>query len=120
MLSTGDVRVSSFQCLDSSVANAACGGMAVPHCYALYFYITFSLLQAIATLYIWSYVHLTYVVDPEDCLTDVKERPLSYEVILQVSLLLNQRHTAALLGMASGSNIDLCITILICQYEVLI
>jgi hypothetical protein len=25
-----------------------------------------------------------------------------------------------LLGMASGSNIDLCITILICQYEVLI
>ena len=32
----------------------------------------------------WSYVHYMYVVEPEDCLTDIVERPFSYEDILQV------------------------------------
>ena len=27
---------------------------------------------------------MKYLVEPEDCLTDIKDRPFSYDVILQV------------------------------------
>ena len=40
--------------------------------------------QAMVTLSFWSYVHFTYIVEPEDCLMDVKERPFPSHEILQV------------------------------------
>ncbi|CAI8025541.1 Membralin [Geodia barretti] len=47
------------------------------------------LLLAILTLSLWSYVHMKYVVEQEDCLTDIKDRPFSFDVILQVEVYSN-------------------------------
>ena len=46
-------------------------------------------IQAIGTLCLWGYVHFTYIVEPDDCLKDITERPFPYDEILQVEVYTN-------------------------------
>lgn len=55
---------------------------------AQYCLITFN-TQAIGTLGLWGYVHFTYIVEPDDCLKEITERPFPYDEILQVEVYTN-------------------------------
>lgn len=41
------------------------------------------------TLFLWGYVHFTYIVNSEDCLINITERPFPNDVILQVEVYSN-------------------------------
>lgn len=41
-------------------------------------------MQAILVLFLWGFVHFTYIVNAEDCLGNITERPFPHDVILQV------------------------------------
>ena len=46
-------------------------------------------MQALAVFLLWGYVHFTYIMNPEDCLKDVTQRPFPLDVILQVEVYSN-------------------------------
>lgn len=46
-------------------------------------------LQALLTLFLWGYVHYTYIVSSQDCLANITERPFPHDVILQVEVYSN-------------------------------
>lgn len=40
-------------------------------------------------LVLWAYVHFTYIINAEDCLEQITDRPFPYDVILQVETFTN-------------------------------
>lgn len=57
--------------------------------FKLLYTLNLSSMQALLTLFVWGYVHFTYIVNSEDCLVNVTERPFPQDVILQVEVYSN-------------------------------
>lgn len=51
--------------------------------------VTFVYAQALLTLFVWGYVHFTYIVNPKDCLLNVTDRPFPQDAIIQVEVYSN-------------------------------
>ncbi len=47
------------------------------------------IMQALVFLLLWGYVHFTYIMSSEDCLTSITDRPFPRDVILRVEIYSN-------------------------------
>ena len=53
------------------------------------FMFIFMNVQALLTLFLWGYVHFTYIMSSEDCLVSITDRPFPRDIILQVEVYSN-------------------------------